>query len=364
MWAVPSELHQFELKNGASLLEVNGVEAVANYGDWKSEHEALRAAAGVLNLSFRSRICLTGADRVRFLHGQVTNDIKRLLVGSGCYAALVNAKGKMECDLNVYCLAEELLLDFEPGLTGKVMQRLEKYVVADDVQVVDVGPVYGLLSVQGHSAANVVSGLQMFQRIPVLPFEFSHATDSSFGEIYVANQPRLGTSGFDFFVPNDSIGNFAERLMEATRSVGGRLCGWQALEIARVEAGIPRFGIDMDESCFPQECGIEAGAVSYSKGCYVGQEVLNRIHTMGHVNRELRGLRLANGLQSLPVKGDELFHDGKEVGVVTSGVDSPVLGAKIALGFVRRSVGQVGTRLILRTACGEVAAEIVELPFR
>ena len=317
-----------------------------------------------MDLSFRSRICLTGADRVRFLHGQVTNDIKRLQVGSGCYAALVNAKGKMECDLNVYCLAEELLLDFEPGFTAPVTQRLEKYIVADDAQVVDVGSLYGLLSVQGPSAATVVNGLKMFDWLPATAFEFSKAADSALGEIYVANQPRLGASGFDLFVPAASIRNIAQRLVELAKTVGGRLCGWQALEIARVEAGIPRFAPDMDETCFPQECGIEARAISYSKGCYVGQEVLNRIHTMGHVNRELRGLRLVNGLQSLPVKGDELFHDGSKVGVVTSAVDSPVVGAKIALGFVRRSVAQVGTRLILRSTHGEVAAEIVELPFR
>ena len=358
------ELHEFELTNGAAFIDVNGVEVVGNFGDPKAEHNALRSSAGIADLSSRSRVCLTGEDRIRFLHGQVTNDIKRLQVGRGCYAALVNAKGKMECDLNVYCLGEELLLDFEPGFTAPLAQRLEKYVVADDVQVVDVIALYGLLSVQGPLAVTVVNGLKMFDRVPAAPFEFSHLADPEVGEIYLVNQPRLGTSGFDLFIPSAAIHNFARKLVETAKTVGGRLCGWQALELARVEAGIPRFGIDMDETCFPQECGIETRAVSYSKGCYVGQEVLNRIHTMGHVNRELRGLRLAKEFPSLPAKGDELLHEGKNVGVVTSAADSPVVGAKIALGFVRRSVGQVGTRLILRTTHGDADAEIVELPFR
>jgi folate-binding Fe-S cluster repair protein YgfZ len=115
----------------------------------RAEYNYLRAGAGLLDLSFRSRICVTRTDRVRFLHGQVTNDIRALKQGQGCYAALITAKGKMESDLIVYALEEELLLDFEPGLTAKVSERLEKYIIADDVQLIDVSPHYGLLSVQG-----------------------------------------------------------------------------------------------------------------------------------------------------------------------------------------------------------------------
>src|SRR5215471_6864028 len=117
-------LHEFHHTLNARFGELNGAEMVANYGDVMAEHTALRESAGVLDLSFRSRICLTGADRARFLHGQVTNDIKRLREGEGCYAALVNAKGRMQSDLNIYCLTEELLLDFEPGLTRIVSDRL------------------------------------------------------------------------------------------------------------------------------------------------------------------------------------------------------------------------------------------------
>src|SRR6185369_9934335 len=118
-------LEEFHHGLNARFTELSGARIVADYGDVAAEHAALRQNAGVLDFSFRSRICLTGADRVRFLHGQVTNDVKRLRVGEGCYAALVTAKGKMESDLNVYILQDELLLDFEPGLTAKISQRLE-----------------------------------------------------------------------------------------------------------------------------------------------------------------------------------------------------------------------------------------------
>src|ERR1700743_788287 len=148
----PLTLHEFHQSLDAHFSALNGTEVVTHYGDSLAEHAALRESAGVIDLSFRSRICLTGADRARFLHGQVTNDIKRLRTGEGCYAAITTAKGKMESDLNICVLQDELLLDFEPGLTAKISQRLEKFIVSDDVQVVDVAPHYGLLSVQGPKA--------------------------------------------------------------------------------------------------------------------------------------------------------------------------------------------------------------------
>jgi len=382
-------LHEFHQNLGARFTTINGAEAVADYGDALAEHAALRETAGVLDLSFRSRLCLTGADRVRFLHGQVTNDVKKLRVGEGCYAALVSAKGKMESDLNIYVLPEELLLDFEPGLTQAVSQRLEKYIVADDVQVMDVAPHYGLLNVQGPKAEEVVRRLGLMVGIPTRPFTSTNATDSTLGEIYLMNRPCFTGSagilpassanqrdetrrqdagapsvdGFDLFVPVNSLAAVADKLMAGAKSVGGRACGWTALETARIESGIPRFGADMDGTNIPLECGIEDRAVSYSKGCYIGQEVINRIHSIGHVNRELRGLRLADDLKSLPAQGDKLFKDGKEVGYITSAITSPTFKANIALGYVRREANAVGTELRLRSAGDETGARIVEVPF-
>jgi folate-binding protein YgfZ len=365
-------LHEFHRSLNACFGELTGAEIVSHYGDALAEHTALRETAAVLDLSFRSRICLTGADRARFLHGQATNDIQRLRTSDGCYAAVTSAKGKMESDLNIYALQDELLLDFEPGLTAKISQRLEKYIVADDVQVVDVAPHYGLLSVQGPKSAAVVEALQIFTELPAKPFQSVKISDVTLGEIYLMNQPRLHpdgahrmtrpTTGFDLFVPTNSLGAVADKLIAAAQSVGGRACGWDAFEMARIEAGIPRFGADMDESNIPLECGIEARAVSYNKGCYIGQEVINRIHSIGHVNKELRSLRLADSLKQLPMKGDKLFHENKEVGYVTSAVKSAALKANLALGYVRREANAPGTELVLR-GVDETKALIIELPF-
>jgi folate-binding protein YgfZ len=356
-------VHEFHHDLGAHFGEERGMEVVSHYCDPLTECAALRNTAGVLDLSFRGRFCLTGADRVRFLHGQVTNDVKSLSPGEGCYAALVTAKGKMQSDLNIYCLPDELLLDLEPGLGQAVAQRLEKYIIADDVQVVDAVPHYGLLSVQGPKADLVIRSLDLGMELPAKPMNFTRANDPTLGEIYLMNQPRIGTSGFDLFVPTAALSAVADKSIAAVNQVGGRACGWQALETARIEAGIPRFGADMDETNIPLEAGLENHAVSFTKGCYIGQEVIARIRTYGQVAKALRGLRLADDLKMLPAKGDKLFHGEKEVGYITSAVASPMYQATIALGYVRREHNQIGTELLLRLADVESCVQIVELPF-
>lgn len=352
----PLALHEFHQSLNANFASLNGAEVVADYGDVVAEHTALHESAGVLDLSFRSRLCLTGADRVHFLHGQITNDVKKLRVGEGCYAALTNAKGKMQSDLNVFVLQDELLLDFEPGYATTVAQRLERYIVADDVQVVDVAPLYGLLCVQGPKADAVVQAIGLFGNVPTSPFGSLKISDSTLGEIYLMNNPRLALPGFDLFVPSAGLAAVADKLIAAAKALGGRAVGWNAFEITRIEAGVPRFGVDMDETNLPQECGIEARAVSYNKGCYIGQEVINRIHSIGHVNRELCSLRLADGLKTLPVKGDKLFRGDKEVGYITSATHSPRINANLALGIVRSGANAEGTELRLRSNVGESLA--------
>jgi folate-binding protein YgfZ len=270
----------------------------------------------------------------------------------------------MESDLNIFNLPDELLLDFEPGLSEKISARIEKFLVADDVQIMDAAPHYGLLSVQGPKAAEAVRALNSFPEIPTKQFASIKISDETLGEIYLANNSRSGGSGFDLFIPNNSLGAVADKLTAAAKSFGGRVVGWTAFETARIENGVPRFGADMDETNLPLECGIESRAMSYNKGCYIGQEILNRIHSFGHVNKELRGLQLAKDLKTLPARGDKLFLRHKEIGYITSAVKSPALNANIALGYVRREANQIGKELFLRTATGESPVKIVELPFR
>jgi folate-binding protein YgfZ len=347
----------------ARFTTVNGMEVVNDFGDPLSEYAALQHSVGILDLGFRSRLCLTGVDRSKFLNGQVTNDVNKLKTGEGCYAALITAKGKMQSDLNIYNLGNELLLDFEPGLSEAVSQRIDKYIIADDVQIIDVAPHYGLLSVQGPQAAEAIVKADLGLALPGKPMDSTNSKSETLGELYLISQSRTGTQGFDLFVPIAGLEAAFNQLIAAANQLGGRAVGWQALEMARIEAGIPRFGVDMDETNLPPESGMEKRGISYTKGCYIGQEVIARIRTYGQVAKALRGLRLNDDLKTLPTRGDKLFLGEKEIGYITSAVFSPKLKANIGLAYVRREGNKVGTDLFLRTVDGNSPAKIVELPF-
>jgi folate-binding protein YgfZ len=311
------------------------------------EFIALTETAGWLDLSNRSRLCLLGADRAKFLHGQVTNDINGLAEHTGCYAALVNAKGKLESDLFVYRLAEELLLDFEPGLADAVRARLESFIITEDVEVADVAPHFGLLSVQGPKAAEVLTALEL--TAPETEFALEKTPD----EIFVVNQPRLGSMGsvgFDLFVPVDAAENLKSRLADHAP-----LCGEPAFEKARVLATVPRFGKDFTSDNLAPEGGIEARAISYAKGCYIGQEIISRIRSRGKVNRILRGLRL----DGAAAEGDAIFLGEKNVGTLSSVIENP----NSALAIVHRNAAELGTELRVEANEGSVKSEVSTLPF-
>lgn len=344
-------LQEFHQAAGAAFIEVNGRQAVDHYGDWRAEYDALRQNAAVFDFSFRSRLCLLGADRQRFLHGQVTNNIKDLAPGQGCYAALVSARGKLQSDLFVYRLEDEILLDFEPGFTALVTERLEKFIIAEDVQIADVAPHYGLLSVQGPKAADVLRRLSPPLALPEKPLSIVK-TDR---EIYVGRWPRLRSDGFDLFVPVASLREVAGQLAAA-----GALCGWQAFETARIEDGIPRFGMDMDETNLAPEA-LDTRAISYAKGCYIGQEVIARIRTYGQVAKSLRHLRLEGDVKELPLPRAKIFVEDKEAGYITSVTRSPASQAVIALGYIRRDAHKSGGPFTVATPSGKVPVTFIEI---
>ena len=356
-------LHERHQHLKAAFLVMNGMEAVAHYGDSAAEYRFLKHSVGVLDLSFRSRLCLLGADRKKFLHGQVTNQVNELQVGGGCYAALVTAKGRMQSDLNIYCLADELLLDFEPGLAVSVAQRLEKYIIADDVQVVDVQEPYGMLSVQGPQSSELIKLLDASIEVPHSPASFFRQPQPDESELYVMNQARAGGSGFDLFVPTASLGSLFDKIFDLLGKLGGGAVGWEALECARIEAGIPRFGADMDETNLPPEAGLEARAIHYAKGCYIGQETIARLRTYGQVAKALRGIRFAPEAQVFPKRGDKVYWSDKEIGHVTSATASPTLRSNVALAYLRREHNKVGDTVTVRSGDHTLPATVVTLPF-
>lgn len=358
----PLPLHEFHHQLRAVFTEVNGRELVDHYGTPAAEYQAVAHSAGLVDLSGRDRLCLTGSDRHRFLNGQVTNNVKDLPAGRGCHAAIVNAKARMESDLFIYHLEEELLLDLEPGCGPAIHKRLERFIIADDVTVLDVAPHYGLWAILGPKARSVLEELDLNLEPPRERLTITKTSLPDLGDLYCAHNPRFVGQGYDLYVPTEGMATVGQRLLAAVRHIGGGPCGWQALETHRIESGTPRFGQDMDTSNLPPEAGLEATAIDYKKGCYIGQEVIARLRTYGQVSKALRGLRLDDRLQTLPAKGDKLLANGREVGFVTSAVHSPAFQCPIALGYVRRECNAPGTALTLLTSEGDFEAIIVNLP--
>jgi len=354
----------WHLRKGARLEEWSGATVVSVYENAALEYEFLRRTAGIVDLSFRSRLLVRGGDRVRFLHGQVTNDVKSLRPGNGCYAALISAKGKMQADMNIFCLPDALLLDSEPGMETPIQERLEKYVIADDVQIETVAEKYGLISVQGPKAGLVAAALEGFEAPPTIPFGIKEINHPVNGVFYVTNLSRFGGPvGYDFFAPLSMLEFLLERLTDGATRVGGGLVGCRACEAVRIENGVPRFGVDMDETNFPLEADLERRAISFNKGCYIGQEIISRIRTYGQVTKALRGLLLSPGAERLPQRGDRLLNGEQEVGYVTSALESPAANAKLALGYVRKECNHLGNYLQLQLENTRCDVQIVALPF-
>ena len=353
----PLPHHEFHAGLGAGFGEIAGSEVVAQYTEIATEYRYLTQTAGVIDLSFRGRICVLGDDRGQYLHGQLTNDIKSLAPGQGCYSAICNPKGRIQSDLQVFALENEILLDFEPGMTELVTARLNQNIVADDVELCDIAADFGLLSIQGPRAEAVVRELSPALDPPDAPGTIVWTEDETLGQIYVANHPRLGSTGYDLYAGLDSVPAIADQLIAAARHHDGGPVGWNAFECSRIAAGIPRFGQDMTEANLVPEAGLGDSAVSYRKGCYIGQEILNRLRTFAEVSKTLRRIEFAP-TETAPEVGTPLELDGKAVGRLTSVTTPPGSGAPVGLGYVHKSANEPGTRL----RAGEHLVTVARLP--
>jgi len=335
---------------------------VVRYTELAQEYQALHENCGLIDLTFRGRLCLLGSDRAQFLHGQVTNEVKGLVVGQGCYAALVTGKGRIQSDLYIFNLGDELFLDFEPGYLDAVRLRLEKFIVSYDVEIVDVSPLYGHIRLQGPQALEILSNWSPGFQFPEKEFTINRLPPQGKGDFYCARVHRFGADGYDLFIPSESLEESWLQLVVLVRSSGGRTVGIESLDLARMEATEPLFGRDMDENNLAPETGLEQKAISYTKGCYIGQEVIARIRTYGQVAKALRGLKLPDDAP-LPCKGSKLFHREKEVGYITSSMKNPVTGAIMALGYLRRECNAPGTNVEIRMENSSISAVVASTPF-
>lgn len=347
-------------------VEIAGQSVVLTYSNVAAEYEALRRRAIVVDRNHRGRMRFSGAKAAEVLTGLLTNDTQAIVPGQGLYAAALSAKGKVVSDLRVLRTETDFITDASPRSRDGWSGIVKKYVNPRLAKYTDESTSLRSLGVYGMQARHVVehmTGIGASALGIMLPY--THATVMRDGvAIVVMRSPDLELEGFDLFVPAAGF----DALWAAAGSARATPAGVGAWDIARVEAGRPEWGVDMDDSTIPQEANLDTlNAISFTKGCYTGQEVVARVHFRGHVNRTLRGLRFTGTLP--PAKAALFDATGKAIGEITSAVASPRLGA-IGLGMVRREVG-TGVTLTARWAtgaagdqsAGDSQAEVVALPF-
>jgi len=306
-----------------------------------AQYRQLREECGLLERSGRGKLRLSGADATEFLQGQLTNDIEALAPGAGCYSALLDRKGHMQADMRVLALADGAIwIDTEAEALERVRRHLDTYKIGRAVELEDMTSSRAIISLIGpasESVAGTAAGPEHSQRAVT---------------IGGADCVAVATGGgIDLICDAEA----APAVRSALLAAGAAEVSDEAAEIVRVESGVPRFGIDVGTATMPAEAGLVGRAVSFTKGCYIGQETVARLHYRGRPNRHLRGLRLSGAAEH----GDPLRLGGKEVGVLGSFCVSPRFGP-IGMAVVRREA-EPGDGL----AVGEdgIEGEVVELPF-
>jgi aminomethyltransferase len=304
-------------------------------------YRALRHQAAWLDVSARGRILARGRDRARLLHNLTSNEVKKMRPGEGCYAFLLNPQGRIQADLCLFCFEDHFLIDTEPELREKVHQHIRRYIIADQVELEDVTAATGAIALEGPGAAAVLGTLGA----PAPASDYAHVP---WGDCTVAAVSLTGQPGFRIYGAAAQAGEIIAR-------IGGASAQPATAEDARrvrIENGRPRYGEDIRDVSLPQETQ-QMHAVSFTKGCYLGQEIVERIRAQGHVNKRL--VRIEISASQPPAAGSKLSASGAEAGEITSSVYSPEAGNVVALAYVRANFAESGTALDAGGAAARVA---------
>jgi folate-binding protein YgfZ len=326
-------------------------------GDPREEYAAATSAAAFFDWNDHATIELAGADRVAFLHNFCTNDVKRLAVGQGCEAFVTNVKGRILGHVWIEASDKALRLDAGPVAVDRLLAHLERYIINEDVTIADRTMELGQLLVTGPSAPNAI--LPLFGEVERLGPLQHVDVDSAMGPIQVSRRDVGLRSGYVVCAQRGALAQVSNALLNAGVRPGGADT-WSAL---RIEAGLPVYGVDLTDDNLAQEAGRTQTAISFTKGCYLGQEPIARLDAMGHVNRELRSLRISGS--DLPQPGSRVFSDAggaAPVGTVTSSAFSFGSDSAVALALVRASVAAPGMQVFVEAGTSKAPASVFWFP--
>jgi len=321
--------------------------------EFEADYRALTAGVGYRIMEDRLVVRMIGDDRVSFLNGMCSNDIKRLAPGALVQALLLTEHAHVIAELNVWAKREAFLLETDRTLWPNARERLEKCLVADDVEMEELAEM-AVIDIEGPAAAQAVSAIAGESAASLAPW---HHTESA--DFDIANLPRFGRPAFTALVEAPHVARFVAELNRAAAPLGIREVSEAALEVLRIENGVPRIGVDTAEKTIALEARLQS-AISFNKGCYVGQETIERATARGGLKKRLFGLRVPGA--RVPDRDAAVLLDSKEVGRVTSAALSPRLGV-LGLGILHHSAWAVGTQVTINDSRGELKAEVSDLPF-
>jgi folate-binding protein YgfZ len=339
----------------ATFAEYFGCELPARFTDSREEYSFARNTAAVADKNYRAFFNFTGPDRARYLNAILTNNIRDVQPGQGVPSLLLNPQGHIMAELDVYGLADRLLVVTYAMIRDRTAATLDKFIIMDDVVLEDVTEQFGVVSLEGPATSKIISALGG----PALDLlsELSHVETQIAGvDCRMVRRSPGGVPGAEFIAAREALPKLWQALVDAARAEGGGPIGCDALSSLRLEAGIPWFGYDFDETTLPHEAGLENSHISYTKGCYTGQEIVERVRSRGHVNRKRVGISFAGA--TIPQIRTPLMVGGAEVGFVTRAAFSYALERPIGMAYVRREHNSVGSKL--SWAGGE--AEVIALP--
>jgi folate-binding protein YgfZ len=340
--------------NASELIEYRGATTAARFGDLRHEFSALRSGCGAYDLGFRAKISVTGSDRVRWLNGMITNNVRDLAVGHGVYGFLLNPQGRILGDLYAYNRGESITVDTDVSQLENILTTFDHYIIMDDVEIASLSSELTAIGVAGPKSREVLrkAGIDVpeLQQLQVHSVQCDCECGCLNCTLVRGDDPVL--ENYEIWIAPAQVKPLWEMLLKA----GALAVGVEALEMQRIASGVPLYGVDIRERDLPQETE-QVRALNFSKGCYIGQEIVERIRSRGAVHRKFAGVVVEEAV----APGSKIVVAEKEVGEVTSVASIPFAGGEktVAIGYIRREVGTPGLEL----AIGTSRAKVVGLPF-
>ena len=376
-FSLETPLAAAERAEGGEFAEYFGMRLPAQFRDPLAEYRAARECAALIDTNFRSVFALSGPDRVRYLNAVTSGNIRDLAPGQSAQGLLLNAQGHMLAELLTLVLEDRLLVLSHAFTRRRTFETLDKFIIMDDATLTDETSQTGTLAIEGPKAPEILRETTEVD-LGQLPAGGHVAAQMGVagGAIpcRILRRSEFGLPGAEIVLPREALEVAWQALGAAVRARGGLPIGYRTLDMLRLEAGIPWYRSDFDEHQIPQEAGIESTHISFTKGCYTGQEIVERVRSRGHVNRRLAGVVFSSAEVPKPAtaifaatgsaEGTAAEKEPLEAGHVTSGAFSPLLGKAIGMAYLRREYLAPGTKLLYGSERGEASAEVIELPLR